>query len=184
MNRLRTIVLSLVVAGCGVEQVARVEPEQVAADAPFVAGERYRYRFAWNVSTRAHDAWRIDGAAVSGGVDMAGLLDVHALGSSPDGWVFACSFAQLDRRALSSFGVDALAGTDAARRLVGPQAWLVVDPSGVRAPIVRFDRESPSVFRHLMGGLLVHLDLAAPRDGRAREATVPVGQGLGEVTYV
>src|SRR5690349_8853801 len=140
MRSLRTILLALVVVGCNHEDAGVAsDPATSEVSAPFVAGERHRYRFAWNVATQAHDAWRIEGATVSGGIDMAGLLDVHVLGASADGWVLRCSFVELDRHTLSSFGVDALAGDDALRQLVGHDAWLVVDPNGARAPVVRFD---------------------------------------------
>lgn len=184
---MRTFIVSLLlaIASCGdaPDREMAVTRSAAADSERFVAGERWRYRFEWTVDVQARQEWLVEDLEVEGGIDLAGLLDVHVYGRTNDGWLLGCSFAELERHGLRALGHDALAEPETAAQLVGPRALVVVDPTGTRAPRVAFDPDTPSVFRHLMSGLLVHFDLQPSREDGRWEALVPGGHGLAEVVY-
>lgn len=179
---MRTFILALlgIVAACGTapasppaEQIAVVDAEHDALH----VGDAHRYAFSWRVESSASNGL-LGELPSSGGLELAGELELHVLAQTDAGTTIAARFTRLDRHRIETFGQDVLAD---ASVLLGRRA-LVVVPDGGDVRRVLFDSESPSVFRHVMGGLLAHVDLhRPPHDGW--RGVVPTGNGLADVAY-
>ncbi|HWB76591.1 MAG TPA: hypothetical protein VG755_16610 [Nannocystaceae bacterium] len=164
-------ILALALCGCGVEAPPQPQPRAVADR--FVVGDVLRYRFEWRVEAATDESNALpDADALVAGVDFAGELELRV----HDGGLLGVKLVALDRHAITMMGLDTLPDASA---LIGRESFVELDAEG-NARALWFDRDAPSVLRHVVPGLLAQIDLHVPA---AAHAQVPAGAGLADVEY-
>ncbi|HWB79674.1 MAG TPA: HEAT repeat domain-containing protein [Nannocystaceae bacterium] len=178
----RVVALVVLLAACGQPPApAVVDAPMVAAPQRFSAGEVLVYRFDWRVDATATDtAVMPTSVALGAAIGLAGELTVRVVEADTDSAMLAVALRRLDRHEIRLMDANVLA--DAAP-LLDREVFVDVGADGDLRRIL-FDRDSSSVLRHVMGGLLAHIDLrVAPARTDAWQAVVPAGNGLAEVDY-
>lgn len=177
-------VLSLALAGCTVGCGEPSSSSSVQAHDTTVVkrtlrpGDVHHYDFNWTVSSTT-ERGMLGQAPVQAGVELAGELQLRVLAQADDGTTLGVKFARLSSRKIELFGQDILPDATA---LEDHEAVIFVPADG-DARRVLFDPRSPSVFRHLMSGLLGHFDLRLPSGDGRWTAVAPTGNGLARVEY-
>ena len=153
----------------------------VAAPQRFRAGEVLVYRFEWRVDATAnHAAVLPDTVPLGAAIDLAGELAVRVVEADGDSAMLAVALRRLDRHEIRLMDANVLAEP---APLLDHEVFVAVGADGDLQRLM-FDRDSSSLLRHVMGGLLAHVDLrVAPERTRAWQAVVPAGNGLAEVDY-
>ena len=183
--RLQTLLVavSLVAPACGGDEAPQTRDTNAAAAAAQRAtlrpGDVHRYEFSWSVSAQSTGVGVRD-LPVTGDVELAGELSLKVYEETPDGVLVGVSFSRLDNQRIGIQGHDVLPGAD---MLLRQEAMLRV-PADARPREVLFAPDSQSVFRHLMSGVLAHVDLTVPRgSAESWEDVGPTGNGLARFSY-
>lgn len=175
--------LLLVTLGLGACADQGRPPTVVDIEAPAAArrlriGDVHRYAFSWRVDSTASNGM-LGELPSTGGIDLAGELVLQVVAETDAGTTVAVRFTRLDTHRVETFGANTLGDPSV---LLGRDAMVVVPADGdVRR--VLFAPDAPSVFRHLMGGLLAHVDLRRGPTDTPWRAEIATGNGLAEVEY-
>lgn len=179
---MRRALFALAIASAGCHDVvgsdhapARTAVQIDDAGSP-VAGDVHRYGFVWRVHATAITPLLPDTPS-AGGLELVGQLDLVVLAHTAETTTLSVELVELTEHRIDSLGHDVLGDGSS---LLRHRAIVSIDDQGA-ADRVWFPPESPSVFRHVMRGLVAHLDLRHASDGT--RAVVPTGNGLAEVEY-
>jgi hypothetical protein len=151
-------------------------------------GTTYRYAFDWRAETQIQASpapsspGKPGGApqGLTGRVRLEGDLVLSSMGRVGDAYRFVGRIESLRECSLDLFGSEVLAsGPRANEALVGHDAVVELDPDG-RLRAVRFEKEAPPIFKHVMESILEQSEAVVHADGdrawSARETTL-LGEG-------
>jgi hypothetical protein len=175
--------LLLLSLAAGLVALQRGRERRVAMALDWPAGMRDRYAVRWS----SHDRTLLPGMdALTGELELSAELELSSLGRRAGVFWLEARLSAVHAERLALLGAPVL-GDDAAlaRNLVGPSAWVEIEPSG-RVRSVRFAPGTPDLFRHFLAGLMAELQLQLPDEpgnGRDWSATTSTTHGIADVVY-
>lgn len=177
--------VALWLSGCGADRPAA--PSVAAQVRPAVAGTRFSagqvhdYDVRWTVRGVGNMP-ELGDAPVSGGLSLRGTLQLRVYTDDPKGALVGLRLVELDEASLDVMGANVLA--EGGARLLERESFLHVSKRG-EARRLWVPPDAPSIYRHVMTGLLANVDFVAarPAEDEAWTSVTRNAHGLAEVDY-
>lgn len=177
LRRAQGLALACLLSGCPSGQVDQRPTQALAQGSRYAVGELHLHAIEWTAQALGSRTQGLpDGLPVAGGLRLRGELALQRVAGRPGETLLALWFTRLDEHELVALGESV--AFDAAGLIDVPvTVALAEDGSLTRA---WYPSAAPSLLRHVMGGLLVRLDLRAAATG---PRIIPVAHGLAEAVY-
>lgn len=161
------------------EPATASRPSEMNFEVEFSSGDVTDYAFSWSVDGTAQQPL-LASATATGGVRLRGVLQVRVYPSPDENVWLGLTLTSLDEARLHVLGQNVLPAQGAP--LLGVETVLVVPPDADPSTLL-LPPDAPAVLRHVMPGLLAHVDLVPGRRDSSPNATARTPHGIAHVSY-